>query len=127
VRRRWVSREVDAPASAAWEVLVDLDRWPRWGPSVRSATLDDGTRRLSAGVTGRVVPVVGPPLRFVVTEFAEGERWSWSVAGVPATSHRVEPVGEDRCRVAMGIAWPAAPYLAVCGVALGRIDRLLGD
>lgn len=125
MRRAWTTREVAAPASAAWDLLVDLDRWPAWGPSVRAATADDGARRLSAGATGRVVPVVGPALPFRVTAWHEGRHWSWVVAGVPATDHRVEALGADRCRVGMAVPWPAAAYLLVCAAALARIDGLL--
>jgi hypothetical protein len=124
VRRRWTSRTIDAQADRAWDLLVDLDRWPAWGPSVRWATLDDGGRRLVAAATGRVTPVVGPSLPFRVTELVEGRRWTWAVGGLAATSHSVEALGADRCRVAMGVAWPLAPYLAVCAVALRRIERL---
>lgn len=61
---------------------------------------------------------------FRVTELVEGRRWAWAVGGVAATSHEVEPLGGNRCRVAMGVPWPVAPYLAVCAVALRRIERL---
>ena len=34
------SVEFDAPPDAVWEVLVDVDAWPRWNPTVESASLD---------------------------------------------------------------------------------------
>lgn len=124
MRRCWTARTIAAPASRAWDLLVDLDRWPEWGPSVRAATLDGGGRRLTAGASGQVTPVVGPSLPFRVTELDEGVRWTWAVGGAAATSHEVEDRGDGRCRVAMGVPWAAAPYLAVCAVALRRIERL---
>ncbi len=30
----WVEREISVDARAAWQLLVDVDRWPEWGPSV---------------------------------------------------------------------------------------------
>jgi hypothetical protein len=122
VRRLWTSREVDAPAPAVWELLVDLDAWPAWGPTVRRGSLDEGPLR--AGATGRVETLGGLTLSFEVTAFEPGRRWAWKVAGVGATDHLVEPLGDDRCRAAFGLPWPAAPYAAVCRVALHRLDRL---
>ncbi|CAN5438862.1 SRPBCC family protein [soil metagenome] len=123
----WITREVDAPAERAWAVLVDLDRWPAWGPSVAEARLDDGSggRRLTADSHGRVRPFVGPWIPFRVDAFDDGRSWSWRVAGVPATRHRVEPLGPDRCEVAFFVPVWALPYAVVCRVALRRIDGLL--
>ncbi len=122
MRRRWVSREIEAPAEAVWELLVDLDRWPDWGPTVRAATLDGPALALHR--QGRVQTAAGPWLPFRITDFEEGRAWSWAVAGIPATEHRVDPLGPHRCRAQFGAPWAAAPYLAVCAVALRRLDAL---
>ena len=29
------SLEIAAPVAEVWEVLLDLERWPQWAPSVR--------------------------------------------------------------------------------------------
>lgn len=124
MRRLEVSLQVDAPASAARDVLVDLDRWPDWGPSVRGAELHDGGRRLRAAAHGTVTTAVGLSVPFRVNRWVAGERWAWNVAGLPATSHVVRSLGPDRCEVAFGVPWFAAPYLVVCRVALTRIAEL---
>lgn len=67
--------------------------------------------------------VTGMTLSFEVTVFDPGRQWSWTVAGVPATGHRVDPT-PGGCRVCFDVPWWAWPYLSVCAVALGRIDRL---
>lgn len=123
MRTLWVSADVEAPAAEAWGLLVDPARWPVWGPSVRSATVD-GDGVLRAGVTGSVRTALGFTLPFEVTAFEPDRRWAWTVAGVGATDHRVDPLGPGRCRVAFGVPWPAAAYLAVCRVAIGRIRDL---
>ncbi len=120
----WRSIEVAAPADAAWDLLVDLDRWPDWGPTVRGAELDGGGRPLTAGATGHVRPVVGPAVPFAVTRWMAGEEWAWRVGRVPATAHRVERLGPGRCRVAMGAPVWAAAYLPVLEVGLRRIRTL---
>jgi uncharacterized protein YndB with AHSA1/START domain len=119
-----VDRVIAAPPQAAWDVLVDLDAWPQWGPTVRHAALDPAFPQLSLHATGTVQSWLPVPLRFVVTEFDPGRRWSWAVAGVGATSHAVDPV-DGRARVTFGVPWWAGAYLPVCAVALRRIEGLL--
>lgn len=125
MRRLWVTGEVGAPAAEVWDLLVDPSRWPSWGPSVRGATIDGG--RLRLGATGTVATVVGVTLPFEVTAFEPGRRWAWTVAGIGATDHRVDPLGPDRCRVGFGVPWAAAPYLGVCRLAIARIRGIAGE
>jgi uncharacterized protein YndB with AHSA1/START domain len=120
VRQLWVHRTIEAPAERLWELLTDLESWPHWGPSVRSATLDGP---FAAGTRGTVTTAVGARLPFEITAFDPPHRWSWTVAGVPATDHAVEDLDGRRCRVGFGVPWVAAPYLGVCAVALHRLDR----
>ena len=122
MRQLWVRRTVSAPAPAAWRVLTDVMAWPSWGPSIRSASID--RVELALGTTGRVETVGGAHLPFEITEFDPGRQWAWRVAGLPATDHVVTDLGEGSCEVAFGVPWFAAPYLAVCRVALARIDDL---
>jgi hypothetical protein len=125
MRTLWVTGHVDAPAGEVWALLVDAAAWPLWGPSVRSAVIVGGALR--AGATGSVRTVVGVSLPFEVTAFEPGRRWAWRVAGIAATDHRVDPLGPERCRIGFGVPWPAAPYLAVCRLAIARITRLAGE
>jgi len=122
MRRIWVERTIDAPAESVWHLLASTDHWPAWGPSVRGAAIDGGD--LVPGATGQVETVAGVSLSFEITEVVQGSSWSWNVAGVGATGHRVVPLAGGRCRAGFGVPWIAAPYAAVCAIALHRLDEL---
>ena len=118
-----VSREITATPADAWRLLTDTRRWPAWGPSVVGVACED--RFIVAGSRGHVRTVGGLELPFRVTACAD-RRWTWRVAGVPATGHRVEPLG-DRCRVAFEVPSLAAPYALVCRRALANVERCAGN
>lgn len=111
--------DIAAPAQSVWSILIDTQAWPRWGPSV-SAVEHDG-RFIGPGSQGRVQTAIGFRLPFLVTEFVDGEYWAWKVAGIQATGHRVTPIDDARCRLSFVVPTLAAPYLAVCRLAVGRI------
>jgi hypothetical protein len=117
-----VYRDIDAPTATLWELLARVDRWPEWGPTVRSAELNGDV--FGAGATGAVTTMLGVRVPFEITAHEPGARWAWKVAGVPATDHTVTALGPGRSRVGFGVPWPAAPYLAVCRVALGRLESM---
>ena len=119
------SIEIQAPAAAAWELLTDTRRWSQWGPSVVEADCDG--HLIGPGSVGWVQTIVGLRLPFRITEFEAGRRWCWEVAGIPATGHRVEALGPDRCRVVFEVPLLAAPYLTVCRLAGLRIRRILEE
>ena len=121
-----ISRRIAAPAPVAWDLLTYVDVWPHWGPSVLGATLDGGAAQVTAGATGRVRVPPGVWLPFEVTDFEEGRSWAWSVAGVPATGHRVETTDKG-CRVTFLMPWWAPAYAVVCALALLRIERLADE
>ena len=94
-RRFSVALEIEAAAERVWEVFVDTQAWPRWGPSVRAVDFPD--RIIRSGSAGRVKTALGFWVSFLVTKFEHGRYWNWKVGGVPATGHRVTPLGPHRC------------------------------
>ena len=116
-----VGRTMAVDPSVAWDLLVDTTRWSEWGPSVTAVDAPDV--RLRAHSTGRVRTAVGVWVPFTVSEFDDGRSWAWTVAGVTATTHTVEPA-PGGCRVTFGVPAVAAAYALVCRVALRRIERL---
>lgn len=113
------SLEISAPAAHGWSILTDTHLWPVWGPSLRR--VECAERFISAGTRGRVQTTVGIWLPFAIHDFVDGRYWSWKLAGIPATGHRVEPLSRDACRLSFEVPVLAAPYLAVCRVACDRI------
>jgi uncharacterized protein YndB with AHSA1/START domain len=116
------ARHVDAAPAAAWRLLAEPAQWPSWGPAVRAVACRD--ERLRTGTTGRLRTPVGAWVPFTVTSVDPGHRWTWRVAGIPATGHRVEP-GPNGCRVVFELPTWAVGYLPVCELALRRMERLL--
>ena len=113
---------ISAPAGVVWNLLVDTSRWAEWGPSVRSVECSDPV--LAPLSSGRVKTALGFALPFAVTHFEQGRVWSWSVCGIPATTHSVEGLGKDRCRLLFGVPMPAFLYLFICLIAIRRIAAL---
>ncbi|MCO8254362.1 SRPBCC family protein [Haladaptatus sp. AB618] len=115
-----VSRDIAASPDAAWEILTDTTYWPAWGPSVTG--VDCADRVIRAGSRGRIETAFGMPLPFEITS-CEDFRWTWDVANVSATGHRVEAL-DDGCRVVFEVPVLAAAYAPICQRALGEIERL---
>ena len=141
-----VSRRIAASAEDVWVLLTDTGQWPAWGPSITgvepgpagipaghaagsaartAAGSASGTASggLALGSRGKVRTVLGVALPYTVTAFEPGRYWSWSVAGIQATGHRVLPQ-DGGCLVTFTVPWWAPPYLLVCALALRRIERL---
>ncbi len=121
-RRIEVAREIQAPADRAWSLLIDTDRWPEWGPSVRS--VETAGREISVGSSGTIETALGIEAPFEIVS-CEPYRWTWRVAGIPATGHRIEERGPDRCQVVFEVPLLAAGYVPVCRRALSRIEAAL--
>jgi len=122
--RRWVvAAEVDAPADRVWDLLVDTERWPEWGPTV--AAVESPARRIEAGTAGRVeIRPLGVRVPFEVNRFDEaGMRWHWAVARLPAPGHHVTETGEG-CRVEFEMPLAAGGYAPVCRRACRNVRRL---
>ncbi|WP_410764772.1 SRPBCC family protein [Haloferax sp. DFSO60] len=119
-RRLVVSRVISASPERCWSLVTNVEYWTEWGPSVSAVRGVSG--RIEPGSTGEV-RVAGVWVPFTI-ETCEKHRWTWRVAGIPATGHRVRSWGVDSSLVSFELPVAAAPYAVVCAVALERIDRL---
>ena len=85
--------EIAASPGAVWDVLTDLESWPRWNPDVKSMSLDGGLEkgsvfrwRAGPGTITSTIQDVQPPTRIA---------WTGSTFGIKAKHvYRLEPRGE---------------------------------
>ena len=115
---RHVSTSIEVTASTAvvWDRIACYEHWPSWGVSIRSVEAPGSF--VEQGARGRVTTIIGLTLPFEITAVDPGRRWSWSVAGIPATGHEVVALGADRTKVRFTAPWLFAPYLFVLRRAL---------
>ncbi|MBW2433524.1 MAG: SRPBCC family protein [Deltaproteobacteria bacterium] len=118
-----VSRIVQTTPDALWEMLTDTMRWTEWGPTVKAVR--SKTRHIRAGSTGHVKTVFGFWAPFVITEWANGQYWSWRVFNIQATGHRIEVINATCCRLIFEVPLWAGPYAIICKIAADRIARYL--
>jgi uncharacterized membrane protein len=107
--------EIPVPQPLVWSVLVDVERWPEWMPSVSHV------KRLSAGPLqvasrARVYQPKLPPASWRVTELEAGAGFTWeSIApGLRVVAgHWPQPTGGG-CRVTLSIRYEGlfGPWLA---------------
>ncbi|MEU4381642.1 SRPBCC family protein [Micromonospora echinofusca] len=113
--------EVAAEAGRVWAVLVDVERWPEWTPSVRRARRGEAGP-LAVGATARLEQPKLRPAVWRVTELTEGRSFSW-VSGSPGVrtlgEHRVLPLPGGRSRVELAITQT--------GPLAGPVGWLYGD
>jgi uncharacterized membrane protein len=117
---RWThSVPIDAPADVVWELVTDVEAWPRCISTVRSVRrLDEGPLRV--GSSAWIEQPGQPPAVWTVARLDPGREFSWSTArrGLRMTgTHRVVPDGPG-CRNEIELA--AAGPLAVLLVPVAR-------
>ncbi len=114
------SLDIASPPDVVWERISSFEHWPSWGVTITA--VEPSTGRVQPGSTGRVKTIAGFWLPFEITEVVAGASWSWTVAGVGATGHRVEPTAEG-CRATFTAPIWAPFYLPVLRTALCLIER----
>lgn len=112
--------DLDAPRTAVWAVLRDVERWPEWTASVRAVRFQSGAE-LEAGARVHVVQPRLPPGVWTVTA-CEGDRgfeWVLRNPGSRITAgHWIEDLPEG-CRVVLTVR--------IEGVLSGLIGWMTGS
>lgn len=100
------STEINAPAGSAWNVMIDVEHWADWTPSItRIKVLTAGP--FGAGSRARVHQPKLPPAFWKVTEWNPGRNFVWisTAPGVRVTAnHAVESINTG-CKVTLSIQY----------------------
>ena len=116
--------EIAAPPERVWQVLSDVESWPTWPDSVRSAQLLDGGP-LAEGSRVELAQPKLPKATWVVTELVDGRSFSWSARApgvVSVADHELEPIpGGTRVTLLFSQDGPLGG--AVAKVAGGLVRR----
>lgn len=120
-----VGKYYPALPRSVWDLITDTVKWPHWGPTVKRVQCSE--RFIREGSAGWVLTAVGIWLPFVITEYEHAGFWSWNVASVKATGHRIQAANNGGCYLWFEVPIIAAPYTLVCHMALNRIKELLAE
>ncbi len=90
-----VDQMIAAPPHAAWELLIDLDAWPQWGPSIKGAELDGPYQELTSHATGVVQTSLGVKvlLRSPISTPSDIGPGKWRASPPPVTGWTRWPTG----------------------------------
>jgi hypothetical protein len=106
-----------------WDIITDTDKWPQWGPTVKQVRFPE--RFIRKGAKGKVLTSINIWLPFEIVDYEHARLWTWKVASVNATGHRIQAVDARSCDLWFDVPLMAAPYTLICRMALARIEKLL--
>ena len=118
-----VGIRIKGTVNDVWRVITDTSLWPDWGPSIVEVKCRD--RFISNGSMGSVKTILGISFAFTITSLINESEWTWSVAGITATGHRIIPIDDACCMLFFDMPVWAIPYSILCLVALNRIKMLV--
>ncbi|WSV65599.1 SRPBCC family protein [Streptomyces sp. NBC_01013] len=109
-----------------WQRYVRTAAWPTWAPQIRAV---ESEAELRAGMRGRVVPVVGPGVSFVIEAVDHQARtWRWRVQAGPVRMrlwHAVRARTPSGTETELHIDGPAPVVVAYAPVAHRALRRLV--
>jgi uncharacterized membrane protein len=119
-----IAVEIAAPPQRVWAVLMDVERWPEWTPTVTNVErLDPGP--LSLGSRTRIRQPKLRPAVWQITELAEKHgvfTWVSSSPGVQVTAcHAVEATA------AGSRATLSTEFSGLLGLLMARLFRQLNE
>jgi uncharacterized protein YndB with AHSA1/START domain len=123
-----VTEQIAAAPEVVWAVLVDIDRWPTWTQSVRSAQrLDDGP--LAVGSRARLRQPGMPTMVWEVTDLTAPTEFTWRARtpGVATIAvHRMTPASDGGTALTLAVEH-AGPLAGLVGaLTRSRTRRYIG-
>lgn len=115
-----------ASVETVWQRYVRTAAWPTWAPQIRTV---EAEAELRTGMRGRVVPVVGPRVAFVIEAVDHQARtWRWRVQVGPVRMrlrHGVRARTPSGTETELHIDGPALVVLAYAPLARRALNRLV--
>jgi uncharacterized protein YndB with AHSA1/START domain len=90
-----VTTTIAAPSAIVWDILIDVERWPEWTPTMKSVKRREETP-FAIGSTARISQPRLPMATWTVTEFDAGRSFTWEaplLGGRMIGGHTVESDG----------------------------------
>jgi uncharacterized membrane protein len=115
--------DIAATPERVWQVISDVEDWPRWTTSMSEVKrLDDGPLRV--GSRARVKQPGYPVLVWEVTELDEGTSYTWvtRTPGVVATAGHEVIATPDGSRLTLSVAWSGV-FGGLTGALMGKRTR----
>lgn len=116
--------EIAAPPKRVWDVMTVVERWPEWTSSVSRVEILDGAA-MTVGSRVRIRQPRLAPAVWTVTTIKPERYFEWQSVVPGLTSiggHRIEALGNERCRVVLSLEWkgPLAPLINLIYGGLSR-------
>ena len=127
-----ITTDVDASAERVFAVLIDIERWPEWTPTVtRVERLDGSTQPLAIGNRLRIVQPKVPPAEWTVTALEAGRGFrilSRSPGATVVANHWVEPLSDgQRSRVTLSVTFSGWLGQIIARMMRGLNERYLTE
>ena len=117
-----ICRDIEALPEAVWDILIDTQIWPTWGPSLLKVDCKD--RYIKLGSKGRVKTGFLFWLSFTIIEFRQFEFWNWRVGRMQATGHKLIRKSNSSCKLCFDMGLWAFAYIPICWLALHKIEKI---
>jgi uncharacterized membrane protein len=115
---------IDAPAGQVWSVFTDVERWPRWTPSVQRVEIIEGSA-VEPGAVVRIKQPRLPTMKWRVTDVVPGVSWKWVARspGITTTAgHTLTATSPGSTMVQQSIEH-RGPFAWLHGRATRRLTR----
>ena len=118
-----VTIDIAATPERVWQVVTDVEDWPRWTASMSDVKrLDDGPLRV--GSRARIKQPGLPVLVWEVTELDEGTSFTWvaHTPGVGTTAAHLVSATANGSRLTLSVTWTGA-FGGLTGALMGKRTR----
>ncbi len=123
MRNYEITVDIEAPPERVWDVMIDVEKWPEWTPSMSSVKrLDTGDLRKGSRVRIKQPKLAPATMTVAELEHEKGFTWTTSAPGVLVTArHTITPNGKGS-QVVLSLSFDG-----IVGGIIGRATRSLNE